>query len=85
MQLCCPASALQACTNILAQSVPHRLFAGLLQKQVKVGDVSPAEMVMHAYGVQWLLPLRIQVDTPRVCNCPDDQRLVGLFVVYAYA
>jgi hypothetical protein len=27
----------------------------------------------------------IQVDTPRVCNCPDDQRLVGLFVVYAYA
>jgi hypothetical protein len=29
--------------------------------------------------------MQIQVDTPRVCNCPDDQRLVGLFVVYAYA
>jgi hypothetical protein len=29
--------------------------------------------------------LTIQVDTPRVCNCPNDQRLGGLFVVYAYA
>jgi hypothetical protein len=34
----------------------------------------------------WVMtPYNIQVDKPRVCNCPDDQRLVGLFVVYAYA